>query len=254
MHKFLSTLNFNTIFNDAAQPWQLGFQDSAAPGFTGLTTLHNEIGFFLIVISFAVFWVLFSIVYYYNSNSNPIAYKYLKHGSIIELVWTITPALILMAIAFPSFRILYIMDEVLSPTLTIKVVGHQWYWSYEYSDFVTESGDSIDFDSYMIPETDLEKGQFRLLDVDNRLVVPVDCHIRLIITGSDVLHSFGVPSLGLKLDAVPGRLNQVSFIAERTGVFYGQCSEICGVWHGFMPIAVESVSSNDFLIWLESQS
>lgn len=254
MHKFLSTLNFNTIFNDAVQPWQFGFQDSAAPGFTGITTLHNEIGFFLIVISFAVFWVLFSIVYYYNSNSNPIVYKYLKHGSIIELVWTITPALILMAIAFPSFRLLYIMDEVLSPTLTIKVVGHQWYWSYEYSDFITESGDSIDFDSYMIPETDLEKGQFRLLDVDNRLVVPVDCHIRLIITGSDVIHSFAVPSLGLKLDAVPGRLNQVSFIAERTGVFYGQCSEICGVWHGFMPIAVESVSSNDFLIWLESQS
>jgi cytochrome c oxidase subunit 2 len=125
---------------------------------------------------------------------------------------------------------------------------HQWYWSYEYSDFITENGDSIDFDSYMIPESDLELGQFRLLDVDNRLVVPVDCHIRLIVTGADVLHSFAVPSLGIKLDCVPGRLNQVSFLTERTGVFYGQCSEICGVWHGFMPIAVESVSSNDFLI------
>jgi cytochrome c oxidase subunit 2 len=131
---------------------------------------------------------------------------------------------------------------------------HQWYWSYEYSDFITDSGESIDFDSYMIPESDLELGQFRLLDVDNRLIIPVDCHIRLIVTGADVLHSFAVPSLGLKLDAVPGRLNQVSFLAERSGIFYGQCSEICGVWHGFMPIVVEAVPSPDFLVWIESFS
>jgi cytochrome c oxidase, subunit II len=242
----------NTIFNDAPQPWQLGFQDSAAPGFTGLVTLHNTIGFYLIVILLSVTWTLFSIIYYYNNAKNPIAHKYLTHGTVLELIWTITPALILIAIAFPSFRLLYLMDEVISPTLTIKVVGHQWYWSYEYSDFITDSGESIDFDSYMIPESDLELGQFRLLDVDNRLIIPVDCHIRLIITGADVLHSFAVPSLGLKLDAVPGRLNQVSFLAERTGVFYGQCSEICGVWHGFMPIVVEAVSSPEFLIWVNS--
>ena len=252
MIQFFSILNLT--YNDAAQPWQLGFQDSAAPGFTGIETLHNTIGFYLILISVTVFWVLFNIIYYYRNNKNPISYKYFTHGSIIEFVWTIIPALILLAIAGPSFELLYIMDEVLSPTLTIKVVGHQWYWSYEYSDFITESGDSIDFDSYMIPESDLELGQFRLLDVDNRMIVPVDCHIRLIVTGSDVIHSFAVPSLGLKLDAVPGRLNQVSFIAERIGTFYGQCSEICGVWHGFMPICVESVSDNDFLIWLDSQS
>src|SRR6266567_4550271 len=207
-----------TIFNDAAQPWQLGFQDSAAPGFTGIVTLHNTIGFYLIVISFAVSWVIMSIIYYYSSSKNPIAYKYLTHGTVLELIWTITPALILIAIAFPSFRLLYLMDEVISPTLTIKVVGHQWYWSYEYSDFITDSGDSIDFDSYMIPESDLELGQFRLLD------------------------------------AVPGRLNQVSFLAERSGTFYGQCSEICGVWHGFMPIVVEAVSSPDFIVWLDSAS
>ena len=243
---------FNTIFNDAPLPWQYGFQDSAAPGFTGLVTLHNTIGFYLIVIFLAVAWVLFSIMYYYSENKNPIAHKYLTHGTVLELVWTITPALILIAIAFPSFRLLYLMDEVISPTLTIKVVGHQWYWSYEYSDFITDAGDSIDFDSYMIPESDLELGQFRLLDVDNKFVIPVDCHIRLIITGADVIHSFAVPSLGLKLDAVPGRLNQVSFLAERPGTFYGQCSEICGVWHGFMPIVVEAVSSPDFLVWIDS--
>ena len=251
MTKFLNIFN-TTILNDAAQPWQLGFQDSASPGFTGLVTLHDNIGFFLIVIASLVFWVFFSVVYYYNSNKNPIAHKYLNHGTVLELVWTITPALVLMAIAFPSFRLLYIMDEVISPTLTIKVVGHQWYWSYEYSDFVSEEGESIDFDSYMIPESDLELGQFRLLDVDNRLVVPVDCHIRLIVTGADVIHGFAVPSLGIKLDAVPGRLNQVSFIAVRDGFFYGQCSEICGVWHGFMPIVVEAVNSEDFLMFIDS--
>lgn len=178
---------FNFTYNDVAEPWQLGFQDSAAPGFTGIDTLHDTIGFYLILISVTVFWVFFNIIYYYRNNKNPISYKYFTHGSIIEFVWTIIPALILLAIAGPSFELLYIMDEVLSPTLTIKVVGHQWYWSYEYSDFITESGDAIDFDSYMIPESDLELGQFRLLDVDNRLVVPVDCHIRLIVTGNSIL-------------------------------------------------------------------
>lgn len=174
--------------------------------------------------------------------------------TLIELIWTITPALILIAIAFPSFRLLYLLDEVISPTITIKVVGHQWYWSYEYSDYITESGESIEFDSYMIPESDLELGQFRLLDVDNKVIIPVDCHIRLIITGADVIHSFAVPSLGLKIDAVPGRLNQSSIIAERTGTFYGQCSEICGVWHGFMPIVVEAVSVQDYLAWVDQSN
>lgn len=250
MLQFIS--NFNTIFNDAPQPWQLGFQDSAAPGFTGLVTLHNTIGFYLIVISFGVFWVLGSLMYYYNTTKSPIPHKYLTHGTLLELIWTITPALILIAIAFPSFRLLYLLDEVISPTITIKVVGHQWYWSYEYSDYVTDGGEAIDFDSYMIPESDLETGQFRLLEVDNKLIIPVDCHIRFIVTGSDVLHSFAVPSLGIKLDAVPGRLNQVSILAERTGTFYGQCSEICGVLHGFMPIAVEAVSIQDYLAWVDS--
>ena len=156
-------------------------------------------------------------------------------------------ALILIAIAFPSFRLLYLLDEVISPTVTIKVVGHQWYWSYEYSDYINVSGESIEFDSYMIPDSDLELGQFRLLDVDNKVVIPTDTHIRLIVTGADVIHSFAVPSLGLKIDAVPGRLNQTSFIALRPGVFRGQCSEICGVYHGFMPIAVKAVPYEEFL-------
>ena len=242
----------NNIFNDAPHSWQFGFQDSAAPGFTGIVELHNTIFFYLVVISVGVFWVLASIIFYYNSSKSAIVHKYLNHGTLIELIWTITPAFILIAIAFPSFRLLYLLDEVISPTITIKVVGHQWYWSYEYSDYVNDSGESIEFDSYMIPESDLELGQFRLLDVDNRVVIPVDTHIRLIVTGADVIHSYAVPSLGIKVDAVPGRLNQASLLAERTGVFYGQCSEICGVYHGFMPTAVEAVSVQDYLSFLNS--
>ena len=225
-------LLFNTLYNDAPQPWQIGFQDSASPAFTGIVELHNTIFFYLIVICVGVFYVLGSVMYYFNSNNSPIVHKYMNHGTAIELIWTVTPALILTVIAFPSFRLLYLLDEVTSPTITIKVVGHQWYWSYEYSDYVNESGDSIEFDSYMIPESDLEAGQFRLLDVDNKMVIPVDCHIRIIVTGADVIHSFAVPSLGIKIDATPGRLNQSSMLAERMGTFYGQCSEICGVWHG----------------------
>ena len=249
---FSKILIFNTIFNDAPHPWQIGFQDSAAPGFSGIVELHNTIFFYLVVICVGVFWALGSIIFYYNIKKSPIVHKYLNHGTLIELIWTISPAFILIAIAFPSFRLLYLLDEVISLTITIKVVGHQWYWSYEYSDYINERGESIEFDSYMIPESDLELGQFRLLDVDNKVIVPTDTHVRLIVTGADVIHSFAVPSLGLKIDAVPGRLNQTSFLAERTGTFYGQCSEICGVWHGFMPIAIEAVSVQDYLSWIDA--
>ena len=249
---FSKILIFNTIFNDAPHPWQIGFQDSAAPGFSGIVELHNTIFFYLVVICVGVFWALGSIIFYYNIKKSPIVHKYLNHGTLIELIWTISPAFILIAIAFPSFRLLYLLDEVISPTITIKVVGHQWYWSYEYSDYINERGESIEFDSYMIPESDLELGQFRLLDVDNKVIVPTDTHVRLIVTGADVIHSFAVPSLGLKIDAVPGRLNQTSILAERTGTFYGQCSEICGVYHGFMPIAIEAVSIQDYLAWIDA--
>ena len=186
---------FFTLYNDAPEPWQFGFQDSATPGFAGIIELHNTIFFYLIVIGVGVFWVLGSLIFYFNSRKFPIIHKYLNHGTLIELIWTITPALILIAIAFPSFRLLYLLDEVIQPTISIKVVGHQWYWSYEYSDYVTESGESIEFDSYMVPDSDLELGQFRLLEVDNKIIVPVDCHIRLIVTGADVLHAFAIPAV-----------------------------------------------------------
>lgn len=245
--------NFLTpIYNDAPEPWQLGFQDGGSPTHEGITALHDSIFFYLVVLLFGVLWVLTSSVINFNSNKTQIVYKYANHGTLIELIWTVSPAFVLIAIAFPSFKLLYLMDEVISPSITIKAVGHQWYWSYEYSDFINEDGESIEFDSYMVPETDLEDGQLRLLDVDNRLVVPVDTHVRFIVTGQDVIHDFAVPSLGLKIDACPGRLNQTSVLIEREGVFYGQCSEICGVYHGFMPICIEAVSAEKYLSWIDS--
>lgn len=253
--EFFST-SLAPIFNDAPEPWQFGFQDGASPSHEGITELHDTIFFYLVVICFGVLWVLTSVILSFRTttNSEKMVYKYANHGTLIELIWTITPAFVLIAIAFPSFKLLYLMDEVISPSMTVKVAGHQWYWSVEYSDFINEDGESIEFDSYMVPETDLEDGQLRLLEVDNRIVVPVDTHIRFIVTGADVIHDFAVPSLGLKLDAVPGRLNQTSVLIEREGVFYGQCSEICGVYHGFMPIAVESVSPEKYLSWIDSMA
>ncbi|KAI5474110.1 NADH dehydrogenase subunit 1 (mitochondrion) [Pseudohyphozyma bogoriensis] len=243
----------SSVSCDSAYPWQIGFQDGSTPNFEGIVELHDTIFFYLVVISFLVFWMLGVILVKFSASRTGIVHKYHNHGTLIELIWTITPALILIAIAFPSFKLLYLMDEIVSPTMTVKVAGHQWYWSYEYSDFVSADGESVEFDSYMIPESDLELGQLRLLDVDNRVVVPVDTHIRFIVTGQDVIHDFAVPSLGLKLDGIPGRLNQTTALIQREGVYYGQCSEICGVYHGFMPIVVEAVSLENPL-WIPYSS
>lgn len=251
-------MNFilNNIFAiqlDAPMPWGIYFQDGATPPFEAITELHDTIFFYLIVIAIGVTWMLGSVVVEFNSNNSPIAHRYANHGTLLEVIWTITPALVLIAIAFPSFKLLYMIDEVISPSMTVKVVGNQWFWSYEMADFVDSDGEPIEFDSYMIPESDLEPGQLRNLEVDNRVVIPVDTHVRFVVTAQDVLHDFAVPSLGVKIDATPGRLNQVSVLAQRTGIFYGQCSELCGVYHAFMPIAIEVVSLDEYLVWLDSQ-
>lgn len=243
-----------TVQCDAPEPWLIGFQDGASPTFEGITELHDTIFFYLIVIGVAVAWMLGSIVATYGVARSPMAHRYANHGTLIEVVWTVTPALVLVAIAFPSFKLLYLIDEVISPSMTVKVVGHQWYWSYELSDFVDADGEAIEYDSYMVPDSDIADGALRLLEVDNRVVLPVDTHVRFVVTGADVIHDFAVPSLGLKIDACPGRLNQTSVLAQREGTYYGQCSELCGVYHGFMPIAVEVVSLDDYLVWLDSQT
>jgi cytochrome c oxidase subunit 2 len=239
---------------DAPEPWLLGFQDGASPTFEGITELHDTIFFYLIVIGVAVGWVLASIVSTFSENRSPISHRYANHGTLIEVVWTVTPALVLVAIAFPSFKLLYLMDEVISPSMTVKVVGHQWYWSYELSDFMSDDGEPVAFDSYMTPVDELEDGQLRLLEVDNRLVLPVDTHIRIVVTGADVIHDFAVPSLGLKIDSCPVLLNQTSLIIQRLGTYYGQCSELCGVYHAFMPIAIEAVTLEEYLEFIQSQA
>jgi len=252
----LTLLIFSTSFalNDAPEPWQFGFQDPATPIMEGIINFHNHIMFFLTVIGIAVMWLLYRCISLYDKDVN-LEVDNFTHSTVLEIVWTVVPALILMVIAVPSFALLYSMDEMIDPAITLKVVGHQWYWSYEYSDYnhTTEDGEGINFDSYMIAEEDLTQGGFRLLEVDHRVVLPVETHIRVLVTAADVLHSWAIPSFGVKVDACPGRLNQTSLFIKREGTFYGQCSEICGVNHGFMPIAIDAVSLEDYATYLESK-
>jgi heme/copper-type cytochrome/quinol oxidase subunit 2 len=236
---------------DAPKPWGLYFQDSASPLVEALIELHNYIMFFLVGILISVVWVMASILT--NFNNNKFSYKYLNHGTLIELIWTITPAIILILIAFPSFKLLYIIDDVTDPNMTIKVEGHQWYWSYEYSDFLNKEDESISFDAYLVNESELESGRLRMLEVDNRVIVPELTHTRLNISATDVIHSLGCPALGIKCDAYPFKTNQFSVYSNREGTYYGQCSEICGILHSSMPVVIQSVSLEKFLIWLRSQ-
>ena len=233
---------------DVPTPWGIRLQDSATPNAEGRHELYDHIMFCLCLILGLVSYILYVIIKDYKDNR--FAYKYVRHGQVIEIIWTIFPAVILLLIAFPSFILLYLCDEVLTPAMTIKVIGLQWYWKYEYSDFVDSIGETIEFESYVIPDDMLEPGALRLLDTDTSIVVPVDTHIRFVVTANDVIHSFTIPSLGMKIDATPGRLNQVSALIQRTGVYYGQCSELCGVNHGMMPIKLECVSIEDFIEWL----
>lgn len=248
----LSIMNIMTIlYNDVPTPYGYYFQDSATPNQEGILELHDNIMFYLLIILGLVSWILFNILRTYTKN--PIAYKYIKHGQTIEIIWTILPAIVLLTIAFPSFVLLYLCDEVISPAITIKAIGYQWYWKYEYSDFINDSGETIEFESYVIPDSLLEEGQLRLLDTDLSIIVPVDTHIRFLVLAADVIHDFAIPSLGIKVDATPGRLNQVSALIQREGVFYGMCSELCGSGHALMPIKIEAVSLPKFLEWLNEQ-
>jgi len=244
----------------------LGFQDPASPIMEGIVDLHNHIMFYLVLILFFVLYMFFSILrdfylpYALPTTKDDLQLRQIMlrgngvvHGTLLEIVWTLTPSFILMLIAVPSFSLLYSMDEIIDPSLTLKAIGHQWYWSYEYSDYVQTKGASLNFDSYMLPTEELKLGQSRLLEVDNATVLPVNTHIRVIVTATDVLHSWAVPALGVKIDAVPGRLNQVQLFIKREGVYYGQCSEICGVNHGFMPIVIKGVSMSKYLNWLNAK-
>ena len=218
---------------------QLSLQNAGSPLIFQLDILHDFAILTLIIISAYVSYIIYLI----TKRSTWVLPKYENHT--LETLWTISPAIILIILALPSLRLLYLLDELSSPHLTIKTIGHQWYWSYEYSDFI-----NIEFDSYIIPTEDLKEGQLRLLEVDNRLVVPLHTEARLLVTAADVIHAWTVPSIGIKADAIPGRLNQLTILPFRPGVFYGQCSEICGANHSFMPIALEVVPIKYFKKWV----
>nr|YP_010547120.1 cytochrome c oxidase subunit II [Hemigrapsus sanguineus]UYK51634.1 cytochrome c oxidase subunit 2 [Hemigrapsus sanguineus] len=217
----------------------LNFQDSASPLMEQLIFFHDHIMLVIVLIVTFVGYMMATLFF------NTLINRYMLENQPIEVIWTSIPAFILIFIALPSLRLLYLLDEVNNPSMTLKTIGHQWYWSYEYSDFL-----QVEFDSYMIPSNELEMSGFRLLDVDNRTVLPMNTQIRVLITAADVIHSWTVPALGIKADAIPGRLNQSSFLINRPGLFYGQCSEICGANHSFMPIVIESTSINSFLNWI----
>jgi cytochrome c oxidase subunit II len=248
MKKFIYTA-LTIIFATSAianQPkeWQLGFQNPASDGMRDIVNFHNNI-LLPIIIAISVF-VLFLMIYAcirFRASRNPVPSK-TTHNFAIEILWTLIPCLILIVMAVPSFQILYKQDTIPKAEVTIKAVGYQWYWGYEYPD------ENIIFESYMIKEEELKENQPRLLSVDNEVVVPVNKVIKVLITANDVLHAWALPSFGVKRDAVPGRINETWFKAEKVGTYYGQCSELCGIQHAFMPISVKVVSEEDYAKWL----
>nr|AML26640.1 cytochrome c oxidase subunit II [Ptiliidae sp. BMNH 1274723] len=222
--------------------WKMMFlQDSASPLMEQLIFFHDHTLIILSMITMMVTYIMITLFFNKINNHN------ILESQMIEIIWTMIPAIILIFIALPSLKLLYLLDEINNPLITIKSIGHQWYWSYEYSDFK-----SIEFDSYMIPKNELNLFNFRLLDVDNRMIVPYNSQIRMVITAADVLHSWAIPALSLKIDATPGRLNQLSFMINRSGLYFGQCSEICGANHSFMPIVLESISPSYFMKWISN--
>nr|YP_010729893.1 cytochrome c oxidase subunit II [Parnassius hannyngtoni]WEF74764.1 cytochrome c oxidase subunit II [Parnassius hannyngtoni] len=221
----------------------LNLQNSASPLMEQIIFFHDHTLIILIMITILVGYLMF--ILFFNKFIN----RFLLEGQMIELIWTIIPAITLIFIALPSLRLLYLLDELNNPLITLKSIGHQWYWSYEYSDF-----NNIEFNSYMIQYNKNTPENFRLLDVDNRIILPMNNQIRIMVTATDVIHSWTIPSLGVKVDANPGRLNQTSFFINRPGIFFGQCSEICGANHSFMPIVVESISIKNFINWINNYS
>jgi cytochrome c oxidase subunit 2 len=224
-------------------PWELGLQQAATPVMDDIVWFHDFLLWIIGIIAAFVLVLLLIVVFKFNARRNPVPSR-TTHNTTIEVLWTVVPVLVLVMIAVPSFRLLFYQLKVPPADITVKATGKQWFWSYSYPD------SKFEFDSLMVQAKDLKPGQPRLLAVDNEMVVPVNKVVRLVITGADVIHSFSVPSFGIKIDAVPGRVNETWFKAEREGTYYGQCSQLCGRDHAFMPIAVRVVSEKDYTAWL----
>jgi cytochrome c oxidase subunit 2 len=241
---------FNNYCNDVPTSGQFKLSEPASISMEGILLFNQHLLFLLILIVIFVGWVLFHTVSQFIEIENSVQTKFV-HSKELEIIWTTIPALILLVLATPSFTLLYAMDEISEPELSLKILGHQWFWSYEISDFTSCSNfsQSLKYVSYMLVLDGFPKpklGYFRLLETNKRVVLPVNTHLRILVSAADVLHSWAVPSFGLKIDACPGRLNQVNLFIKRVGVFFGQCSEICGVNHGFMPIAIVSLPTSQF--------
>jgi cytochrome c oxidase subunit 2 len=228
-------------------PWQLNLQAAASPVMESIHDFHNLLLVIIFAISIFVLILLAVTVIKFSAKRNPVPSK-TTHHTMLEVVWTVVPIIILVIIAIPSFKLLYLSDVTPKADMTIKAIGHQWYWSYEYPDH-----GNISFDANMIADADIKPGQLRLLETDNAVVVPVNQTVRVQVTATDVLHSWAVPAFGVKRDAVPGRLNETWFKVEKEGTYYGQCSELCGINHGFMPIQVRVVSRQKFDEWVASK-
>jgi cytochrome c oxidase subunit 2 len=233
-----------SAFADQPEPWQLGMQAAATPITERLHEFHDELLIIICLISAFVFALLLYVMIRFNARSHPVPSR-TSHNTVVEVLWTVIPVLILVTIAIPSFKLMYYMDRVPDSKMTIKVTGHQWYWEYTYPD-----QGNLDFNSNLIADSDLKPGQPRLLEVDNPLVVPVDTTIRVQVAGTDVIHSWFVPSFGIQEYAVVGRLNEAWMHVNSVGTYYGECNQICGVNHAFMPIQVVVLSQADFTKWL----
>lgn len=224
-------------------PWQMGLQPAASPVAADMIGFHDALLVIITLIALFVLGLLIYVMVRFNAKANPTPSK-TTHNTLIEVLWTVIPIVILVGIAIPSFKLLYYQNTVPEADMTIKAIGHQWYWTYEYPD------EGFTFDAFMIDDESLEPGQPRLLATDNDIVVPVGKTVRVQVTADDVIHAFAVPALGVKVDTVPGKLNETWFQASEPGVFYGQCSELCGVGHAFMPITVRAVSDAEYQQWL----
>ena len=241
---FIAVLYSSKVFANQPKNWQLGFQEPASQTMRDIVWFHDYMLVPIIVaISVFVLFLMLYVMIRFRASKNPNPSK-TTHNVVVEIVWTLVPCLILIVMAVPSFKVLYSQDTIPKADVTIKAIGYQWYWGYEYPD------ENIIFDSYMIEDKDLKKGQPRLLAVDNVVVVPVNKVVKVLITANDVLHAWALPAFGVKRDAMPGRVNETWFKAEKEGTYYGQCSELCGIKHAFMPIEVRVVSDEEYIQWL----